>query len=239
MPRFHSALPAVLLFAALPLGSQAPAPGNPSVPVIHANTRAVVVDVVVTKGQDEPVASLKKQDFQLLEDGKPQSIDFFEEHTVPAAALTASIPPLPAMPPNVYTNVPAAPQADAVYVLLLDTLNTPRPDQSYVRQQILDYLRTARPEARMAIFVLGSRLSLVQGFTDDPAILRAALGDKKTGFAPGTTDVSRTREDDQADKDEVAARAANLGGHNRSTAGIKDSTSSRQTWIVIYNNPGH
>src|SRR5882762_4407522 len=78
------------------------------VPVIKANTRAVAVDVVVTKGQDEPVTALRKQDFVLMEDGKPQAIDFFEEHTAPLAS--AALAPLPVMPPHVYTNVPAAPQ---------------------------------------------------------------------------------------------------------------------------------
>src|SRR5277367_4169609 len=65
--------------------TQTQASGNAPIPVIHANTRAVVVDVVVTKGQDEPVTALHKQDFELLEDGKPQSIDFFEEHTAPVS----------------------------------------------------------------------------------------------------------------------------------------------------------
>ncbi len=188
------------------------------VPVIKANTRAVAVDVVVTKGQDEPVTALRKQDFVLMEDGKPQAIDFFEEHTVPIAS--AVLAPQPALPPHVYTNVPAAPQSDAVNVLLLDSLNTPRQDQSYVHQQIVAFLKTTKPDARIAIFTLGLKLRLIQGFSDDPAVLRAAVESKKFGFDAVTTNVSRTHQDDEEDQDEVAARQRNLGGGGRTTAGI-------------------
>jgi len=189
------------------------------VPVIKANARAVAVDVVVTKGQDEPVTALRKEDFILMEDGKPQVIDFFEEHTAPVASA-AVLAPLPAMPPHVYTNVPSAPQSDSVNVLLLDSLNTPRQDQSYVHQQIVTFLKTMKPDARIAIFTLGSKLRLIQGFSDDPALLRAAVDSNKFGFDPVTTNVSRTHQDDEEDRDEVAARQRNLGGSGRSTEGI-------------------
>ena len=43
------------------------------VPVFKASSEAVVVDIVVTKGHDEPVTGLRKEDFQITEDGKPQS----------------------------------------------------------------------------------------------------------------------------------------------------------------------
>ena len=197
------------------------------VPVIKANTRAVAVDVVVTKGQDEPVTALRKQDFVLMEDGKPQTIDFFEEHTVPVAS--AALAPLPAMPPHVYTNVPAAPQSDAVNVLLLDSLNTPRQDQSYVHQQIVAFLKTMKPDTRIAIFTLGSKLRLIQGFSDDPAILRAAIDDKKYGFGPATTNVSRGRTEDDQDKKEIVVRSWNTGG--RSTAGISALQASQAEFI--------
>ena len=67
------------------------------VPVFKASSEAVVVDIVVTKGRDEPVTGLRKEDFQVTEDGKPQPVDFFEEH----APDNAPAAPLPQMPPNV------------------------------------------------------------------------------------------------------------------------------------------
>jgi hypothetical protein len=127
--------PTSLLFAAALALSAAALPKQASqsqtqgsVPLIRANTRAVAVDVVVTRGHDEPVTSLRKQDFHVIEDGKPQSIDFFEEHTALTAPPNIKLVPMPA---NVFTNVPAAPESDSVNVLLLDLLNTDRQDQKF------------------------------------------------------------------------------------------------------------
>lgn len=152
-------------------------------PTLKTTARDVVVDVVVTQGAGDPVLKLQKGDFQIFEDGKPQNIDFFEEHTaktLPAGALAD----LPKMPPNVYTNVPRAPESDAVNVLLLDSLNTPPQMTSYARNQILAYLNHVKPGTRMAIFALNDKLSIVQGFTADAALLRE-VATKQT--APGVS----------------------------------------------------
>jgi len=80
----------------------APSAAQGQVPVFKANARAVEVDVVVSRENGEPVTALHKGDFKVMEDGKLQTIDFFEEHS--ARTLPPdSIPPLPKMPPNVYT----------------------------------------------------------------------------------------------------------------------------------------
>jgi VWFA-related protein len=176
-----------------------------------------VVDVVVTKGSDEPVLALHKQDFEVKENGKPVAIDYFEEHTAKALPPGA-LSPLPKMPPNVYTNVPPEPESDSVNVLLLDSLNTEKPDQSYVHGQILNFLKNMQPGVRCAIFTLGSKLRFVQGFTTDSSVMLAALNDKKTGVFPENDPSSRSRADDQADKDRIATMVTMMNGHM--TAGI-------------------
>ena len=135
--------------------------------------------------------ALHKQDFQILEDGKPQTIDFFEEHTartLPPGALVS----LPKMPPNVYTNVPPAPESDSINVLLLDALNTDKEDQIYVHNQIIHFLKTMQPGTRVAIFTLAGKLRMVQGFTTDTSVLRDALNNPKNGVTPQTTNISRS-----------------------------------------------
>ena len=184
------------------------------VPVFKAKSEAVVVDVVVTKGNDQPVPDLRKENFQLMEDGQPQRVDLFEEHSPSDAAANA----LPPMPANVFTNQPAAPPGDSVNVLLLDSLNTPKPDQSFVHQQILNFLKNMQPGTRVAIFTLGSKLRYIQGFTDDPALLRAALNDPKL-MKPDSSPASRTRQDDVDDADHIKMMEAMNGGHM--TAGIE------------------
>ena len=153
-------------------------------PNFKATTREVVVDVVVIGGKGEAVNGLRKEQFQIFEDGKPQTIDFFEVHG--SKALPAgSLPTPPKMPPNVYTNVPPAPVDDAVNVLLLDSLNTPPQFVAYARTQILGYLNHVKPGTRMAIFALNEKLNIVQGFTADAALLRdVAIKQTAPGVSP-------------------------------------------------------
>jgi len=231
--RHLSLLPLLLVSCCIAaLSAQTPAPPapatQPSVPLLKENVRAVVVDVVVTKGE-QPISGLHQQDFQVIEDGKPQTIDFFEEHTsksLPPGAL----PPIPQMPPNVYTNVPPAPESDAVNVLLLDSLNTEKQDQAYVHKQILDFLKGMQPGTRCAIFTLGSRLRFVQGFTTDTSVLTAALNDRKTGFSPEKDPSSRSHEDDQADKDQLATMTMMSNGM---TAGV-DAVAKAQADSAVF-----
>jgi VWFA-related protein len=169
----------------------------------------VEVDVVVTRENGEPVTALHKEDFKVSEDGKPQTIDFFEEHKA-AALPPGAIPPLPKMPPNVYTNVPPIPLNDAVNVLLLDSLNTDAPDQAYVHQQIMKFLQTMEPGTQTAIFWLGSKLRFVQGFTTDTGVLAAALNDKNN--QPHKELLLQTRDDAMDNAFAINAMSAGFGG---------------------------
>jgi VWFA-related protein len=76
-------------------------------------------------------------------------------------------------------STPARRKAPAVNLLLLDSLNTHTNNQSEVHRQALKFLKSAKPGSRMAIFTMGLGLHFVQGFTDDPSLLLAALNDKK------------------------------------------------------------
>jgi len=151
--------------------------GSASVPTLKTKVRLVVIDVLVANGKGEPTAGLTKEDFEVLEDGKPQTISVFEEHK--------GVPPkhfkLPPMPPNVYTNFPVTQSADSVNIILLDALNTPASDQSYVHAQMLKYLQTIPPNTRVAIFTLASRLRVLQGITTDSSQLLAAINSEKAG----------------------------------------------------------
>ncbi len=186
--RSRSALRLVLLLGGLasllsaPLQSQTASQTTPPAAngdhAFQANARIVVLDVVVTDKNRRPLTGLRKQDFVLSEDGHPQTITYFEEHTS-AQPLPASQTTLPDLPPNVFTNIPRVNSSDAVMVLVLDSLNTPLDDQRFVRAQMLKYLKKLEPGRRIAIFILGTQLRLLQGFTDDPALLVAAINERK------------------------------------------------------------
>src|ERR1019366_65451 len=74
----------------------------PSEP-LQINVRNVLVDIVVTDKKGAAVPGLQKQDFEILENGKPQAIEFFEPH-FPSASASAPPQLAPSMPPNTFTN---------------------------------------------------------------------------------------------------------------------------------------
>lgn len=174
-------LPAQLLPAqTAPAQPASPSPAPSSAPSPQAKYELqlpvplVVEDVVILDRDGQPVHGLKASDFTVKENGKEVTLRNFEEHAArPESPAALSRPP--DLGPNVFTNLPAAPPSGSLYVVLLDALNTPLADQSYVRQQMLKYLATLPPGLRVAIFGLGTRLYLLQGFTSDPGILKAAL----------------------------------------------------------------
>jgi VWFA-related protein len=219
--RSLTVLPILLLWASHPLPAQTSTPAADSGIVLKTNARAVAVDVVVTRGNDQPVTALHKEDFLIFEDGKSQAVDFFEEHTVKELPPQA-LKPLPPMPPGVYTNVPAVPPADDVNVILLDTLNSEGQDLSYGRSQVLEFLRTMKPGTRAAIFLLNDKLSFVQGFTDDNSLLAAAINDKRNQVAPNKSVQFYSRSDAADDAESLSILTAMMGSFasGGGTAGI-------------------
>ncbi|HUE42212.1 MAG TPA: VWA domain-containing protein [Candidatus Sulfotelmatobacter sp.] len=155
------------------------APRDQQQPAIKSDVRIVLVDVVVTEAKGQPASGLKKEDFQISEDGKAQTVSFFEEHTDGKVTPVA----LPEMPPDVFTNYPTVKTTDSVNVLLLDSLNTQAIDQVYVRPQMEKYMEAAiaAPNgARLAIFTLGQQLRMIRGFTADSAKSLDAMEDPKS-----------------------------------------------------------
>ncbi len=148
-------------------------------PAIKSDVRIVLVDVVVTGAKGLTASGLKKEDFQISEDGKAQTVSFFEEHTDGKVTPVT----LPEMPPDVFTNYPTVKTTDSVNVLLLDSLNTQAIDQSYVRPQMEKYMEAAIASpngARLAIFTLGQRLRMIRGFTADASKSLEAMEDPKS-----------------------------------------------------------
>ncbi len=143
-----------------------------SATVLKSITRLVVVDVVATE-KDGAVTDLKQDDFTILEDGKEQKIRVFNfqqpSHANPpgTAAVAASKPP-----ENVYSNVARFSASSALNILLLDALNTNLPHQAYVRDQMIRYLQKMPEGQPVAVYMLSTKLTLLQDFTDDPAALR-------------------------------------------------------------------
>jgi VWFA-related protein len=184
---------AVLLFS-----QTAPPTNSEALATFQSNVRVVLLDVIVADSNGNPVTGLTQNEFRIFEDNKQQKIASFKEHDG-APITTVALPP---MPPNVYTNYPAVKTADSINVLLMDSLNTQMPDQQYVHQQTIKYLKTLPAGARVAIFTLSSRLRMVQEFTSDSSRLLAALNDPALSL-PRHSPLLKSQAEAQADKDFV------------------------------------
>jgi VWFA-related protein len=163
-------------------GSQAPAT-DASTPTFKTTVRRVVLDVVVTDANGNPVPGLKKEDFSITEGGKPQAVLSFEPYGFDQAMdyQPAKLPPVPV---NTFVNLPTAPEKGPLYVLLYDLVNMDgnstiasgqHGDQLWGRQQLVKFIQSKPEGARFAIFVWSDGLHLLQGFTSDKAQLFAAI----------------------------------------------------------------
>ena len=149
-------------------------------PVIHVNTRLVEVEVVV-RGKSGPVSGLTKQDFTLLDKGKPQEIAVFSVKSK-SNSTAAVVPPPPGVVSNRLTGPAPSGSGDAsagvpegATVLLVDRLNTAFENQPYLRQQMLHVLASLKQESPIAVYILGRDLSVAYDFTGDPGrLIRAA-----------------------------------------------------------------
>src|SRR5205807_7097718 len=54
-----------------------------------------------------------------------------------------------------------------VTVILFDALNTEFTDQAYARQQVVKFLRQLKPEDHVAIYLLTTKLTILNEFTQD------------------------------------------------------------------------
>jgi VWFA-related protein len=176
----------------------------PNLPVFRAQTELVLMDVLVTDADGAPVRGLPASDFTLSEDGKPQQIRVFEEHgsqTNGTGKTEAA-----ALPPGTYSNRIAASNNEPLGILLFDLLNTPAQDQTYARAQMMQFLRVMPKGEHLALFVLGTNLRIVQGFSEDPQVLIAAAQKVIREVSPLYTSEAQ-RQQDAGFTDEIGRHA--------------------------------
>ena len=141
------------------------------------------MDVVATDAKGQAPTDLKPEDFNLQENGRPQTISNFTLHAT-VAKRSAS----PQLPANVISNAPAF-QASTLNVILLDTLNGDFAEMAYVKDELVKYLSTAQLDRPVALFAMEERLILLHDFTTDSSALKNAAQHFK---APARTNNAET-----------------------------------------------
>lgn len=142
-------------------------------PTFKVNVNLVQVRVVVRDANGRPVGNLQKDDFELFDKGKPQTITNFSadqrgvRKTPVAASSEASDDVDPSAPGG------KADVADSYVAYLFDDVHLNFGDLAQVRNAAERHLASLRPTDRAAIFTTSGQTEL--DFTDDRTKLHDAL----------------------------------------------------------------
>src|SRR5262245_58249742 len=166
---------AIAAVAILPAQS----PSTPQEPTFRSGVDLVEVDVIVTDTKGNPVRDLMKEDFEIIEEGRPQSVRTFSLVDVPVPAI---VPNAPAgkleLEPDTTTN--ASPEG-RTYVLLLDsesTLKPPMGTEILLRTKLVarQFLSEAvRPGDQVAVVHVEGTTTDGQGFTTNRALIDRSI----------------------------------------------------------------
>jgi VWFA-related protein len=163
-------------------------------PVIRVTVDLVQVDAVVTDSQGRHVTGLKPEDFEILEDGKPQKITHFSY--VPGTAMPGGLPPVnPARQrPTGKTPEAIPPPARALrpkevrrtIVLIADDLGLSSDDIPNVRKAMKSFVDRQMQAGDLAsIMTTSGGMGAMQQLTSDKSQLYAAIGAIR--YVPGRT----------------------------------------------------
>jgi VWFA-related protein len=205
--------------------------------VFHAETRLVEVEVVVRDQRVRPpeleaslayyldsgppfgpagalVKSLTKDDFTLLDQGKPQSIAVFRTNS------TSEARPI-TLPPGAVSNRldDRGRPVNSATAVLMDFLNTGFDYTGYERLGVTNLLRSLAETDRVALYTLGENLHMLHDFTDDSQRLVEIAAKLGQQHGPLPADLKSALRDYgdllTLDQDEAAGVAAQV--HTRMT----------------------
>ncbi|MFN2577473.1 MAG: VWA domain-containing protein [Pyrinomonadaceae bacterium] len=157
-------------------------PQNPpdvdSQDVVKITTNLVQIDVAVTKGGKQ-VTDLRPEDFEIFEDGKPQTITNFSYiSNLPAAE---SPRPAAALKPKGAMALPVPPakinltDQRRIMALVVDDFGISFESMTQVRSQLRKFIDDLSPTDLVAIIRTGGDVGALQQFTNDKRVLQNAL----------------------------------------------------------------
>jgi VWFA-related protein len=149
--------------------------------VLRSTSRLVLVSTLVWDKDGAPVSGLTRDDFEVLEDGKPQSVATFSAVVSgggPRALPAPTAPAAAVLPRNTFTNREERSHevTPVITVILLDALNTEAKDSVYGQHEVVRFLEKLQPQDRVALYLLSvGGVRVLFDFTSDPAPLIRAL----------------------------------------------------------------
>ncbi len=212
-------------------------------PTFRSNTNLVIVNVAIKDKNGKPIEDLKKDQFTLLEDGKPQQISVFELQRLNGDIL----PPLEVTAPTLKTRGASetkpgvAAEAPAVkpeplksdqlkdrrLIAMFFDLSSMQPaEQIRARDAAVKFIDTQMTASDVvSIMTLTNELRVVQDFTNDRETLLTAIqslrvGDSSELAALGTTGADSTDDSGEFTADDTEF---NIFNTDRKLSALEDA----------------
>jgi VWFA-related protein len=202
-------------------------------PTFRVTSRLVLVDVVVTGKKGEFIRGLQPINFIVLENGREQKITGFNAHSSFATGEEAA--QKLQLPPNIHSNFRTPEPGHPISIVLFDLLNTAYLERIYAKQQMLKFLSSMPEGEPVALFVLGSKLRMLQGFTQSSDALIAAAKQILNSNESAHLETSGQELSDAAAMDDIMKDASGLAPASAvSIAGSLSDEVGAQTNVRVF-----
>ncbi|MBS1829708.1 MAG: VWA domain-containing protein [Acidobacteria bacterium] len=143
--------------------------------VIRITVNLVQVDAVVTDSKGNHISNLEANDFELLQDGKPQKITSFQFIRTQPAQIAETKPATPGAPPPPPT--PLKPnQIQRTIAVVVDDLGMSWESMAYAQQALKKFVNEKiQPGDLVAVVRTGAGMGALQSFTSDKRQMLAAV----------------------------------------------------------------
>lgn len=110
-------------------------------------TKMVTLNVAAEDSHGQPVGDLAQSDFEILDKGKPQTVEYFRHNSAKSAREDIKLGP------NEYSNL-AGNAPPNMTLILFDTLNSTMNQQGYARGRILEALKKVEDGRDLYLYML-------------------------------------------------------------------------------------
>jgi VWFA-related protein len=173
---------------------------------LRTTARLVDVDVVVYDHKGHPITDLKQSDFQIFDEGRPQTIRSFGQAAT-AAQLNPAAPPAPAPAVEadvqpIFSNRPAASQTSprASTILLIDAGSLAFQDLGWARAEMLRFIKSTQPTEHVGLYILrAGGLQILSEPTADHTQLAALL----TQWKPSMQDLGNAQDAEDRNRQHI------------------------------------
>ena len=198
----------------------------------RVETNYIEVDAIVTDGRGNVVRDLKREDFTLFEDGKPQAVDAFAFIDIPFERADPLLHRDDEVDPDVFTN-----ERDfegRIYLIVLDSYHVAAVRTQQTRQVVRDFILNNVAANDSAAVVHVGRTDISQEFTSNKRLLLRSV-DKFMGqklqskvlnkFENVQSAAASDREPQDFDWQERIGNGTGHGGVARQAVGLHDGHS--------------